>query len=496
MYKKTALSVMLIISVIRLFAQNADSSDDQKNGQTDLINSAEDRVILASAVKDYPVTPGDVYKLSYMTASGIHSLEITVQSDYTLNLSVFGSLSALGQTYQELRVDVEKKVQRSYPGSKPSFIIQATGIFQVYLKGEVGRAEYITCWGLSRLSDVVAGRTTAYSSLRDLDVVAEDTTLRTYDLFSASHFGEKQQDPYVRPGDTIIIKRVQRQVRVYGEVFRPGTYQLLEGEGLGELISRYAGGFTGLSDSSRIRIIRIISDDKQSGEAYYLNSSDSLFKDFVLHDLDEVYIPNKKDSLPVVYFEGALELEQEKTATDQARSQKYTYRFVEGQKLASALEELYDSFSPEADLQGAYIIRLEQKEPIPVNIEELIHNYAEEKDITLMPYDRVVIPFRQYYVTVSGAVFKPGHYPYMPNRSYKYYLRLAGGTDPQKNVGEAVTITDLNDVVQSTARVIQPDDTIYAEYNNALYHANQWAVLIGTAVSVTALVLTIIQLSN
>jgi len=495
-FKKTVCSIILIISIARLFAQTNNSVDDKNINENSLLNSAADRVILASAVKDYPVTPGDVYKLSYMTARGIHSLEITVQSDFSLNLSVFGTLSAQAQTYQELRVNVEKLVQRSYPGSKPSFIIQATGIFQVYLKGEVKQAEYVNCWGLSRLSEVIAGKTTGYSSVRDIDIVADDTTPHTYDLFSASHFGEKQQNPYVRPGDTIIIKKAQRQVRVYGEVYRPGSYQLLAGEGLDELISRYAGGFTSLSDAARIRIIRLISSEKQSGEAYYLNSSDSLYKDFVLYNLDEVYIPNKKDSLPVVYFEGALDLEENSTVKTEARSQKYTYRFVEGQKLASALQELYGSFSSEADLKSAYIIRLEAAEPIPVNIEELIHNYSEEKDVTLMPYDRIVIPFRQYYVAVSGAVFKPGLYPYMPNRSYKYYLHLAGGTDPQKNAGEAVTITDVNDIVQATTRIIQPDDTVYAEYNNALYHANQWAVIISAAVSVTALVLTIIQLSN
>jgi polysaccharide export outer membrane protein len=495
-FKNTVCSIIFILNLIPIFAQHSDSFEDKDKSEMDFLNSAEDRVILASAVKEYPVTPGDVYKLTYLTTRGSQSVEATVQSDYSLNLGVFGSLSALGKTYQELRREVEKLVKRSYPGSRPNFVIQTTGIFQIYLKGEVKEADYVNCWGLSRLSEVIQGKTTVYSSLRDIDIVADDSTLTSFDLFSALHFGEREQDPYVRPGDTIIIKKMQRQVKIYGEVFRPGSYQLLEGEGLGELITLYAGGFTSLSDESRIRIIRFISGEKSSGEAYYVSSSDSLYKDFVLHHLDEVYIPNKKDSLPVVYFEGALELEADAAAGDQTRSQKYTYRFVEGQNLSSTLQEVYDYFSAEADLKSAYIIRVQEQEPIPVDIEQLIHNYTEETDIILMPYDRIVIPFRQYYVTVSGAVFKPGHYPYMPNRSYKYYLRLAGGTDPQKNVGEAVTITDVNDVVQSTTRVIQPDDTIYAEYNNALYYANQWAVIIGTAVSVTALVLTIIQLSN
>jgi polysaccharide export outer membrane protein len=488
--KKIVLWLILIISVFQLFAQNDNTSE------ADYLNTMESRVILANAVKNYPVTPGDVYKLSYMTAGGIQSLEITVQGDFSLNLSVFGKLSAQGLTYQELRTAAENLVNHAYPGSKPSFIIISTGIFQIYLKGEVKEAGYVNCWGLSRLSEVIAGKTTAYSSLRDIEVIAENGAVKTYDLFSALSLGKRDEDPYVKPDNTVVVKKVQRQVKIFGEIFRPGTYQLLASDGLEELISNYGGGFTNLSDPTRIRIVRFVTEEKQKGEAYYLSSKDSLYKDFILHNLDEVYIPSKKDSLPVVYFEGALDLDEKAAVKGEELSEKYTYRFVEGQKLSSALQELYNKFSSEADLKRAYIIRSGEDKPIAVDIEALIHNYDASKDIVLVPYDRVIIPFRQYFVTVSGAVFRPGHYPYMPNRSYKYYLQLAGGTDPQKNIGEKVIITDMNDTVFSQTRIIQPEDIIYAEYNNPLYHANQWAVIIGTAVSVTALVLTIIQLSK
>jgi polysaccharide export outer membrane protein len=494
MVKKIILLLLVQSCVGLLFAQETSGKEENNADQV-----MPQRVILANSVKDYPVTPGDVYTLGYITSGGGRSLDVTVQSDFSLNLGVFGSVTARDLTYRELRDKIEDLVRRSYPGSRPRFIISSTGIFQVYLKGEVQKAQYVTCWGLSRLSEVITGKTTPYSSFRDVDVVSEEGVARTFDLFKAERFGDIEQDPYVKPGSTVVVKEYKRQVKVYGEVARPGTYQLLRGEGLNELLTRFAGGFTALSDASRIRVLRIVAADNKDdkdGLAFYLDAGSSRFREFEPGNLDEVYVPSKKDSLPVVYFEGALDAEQKQGGNKEPGSQKITYRFVEGQMVSSALQELYPRFSAESDLKNAYIVRAGEDKPLPVDIEALIHNYKPENDIELMPYDRVVIPFRQYYVTVSGAVLKPGLYPYMPGRSYKYYVQLAGGTDPQKNVGGHVSITDVNDVVQAPTRIIQPEDKIYADYNNALYHANQWAVLIGTAVSVTALVLTIIQLSH
>lgn len=530
MGKKLISAIIFIICLAQLFAQQdnyaLDLNEELKRNK--IIQPETDRVKLASAIKEYPVTPGDVYRLNYLAGRGFESLESVVQSDFSLNLRIFGTLQVEGLSYQELRKKVEELVRHAYPESKPQLVIQSTGIFQVYLKGEVKTAQYIDCWGLSQLSMVVEGKTTDYSSFRDIQIVKNDGSVKKYDLFKAQRFGEKGEDPYAKPGDTIIISKAVRQVKVIGEVFRPDTYQLIGGEGLNDLILTHAGGFTKLSELTRIRVVRHISETSTSGEVYYLDSSTSLFKEFILHDLDEVYILNKKDSLPVVYFEGAIEFEGvKKEGSVPKSSYRYTYPLVEGQKLSGAIHELYtilsseadfsktnlseadlkesektkesplnSIFSSEADLKNAYIIRSGEKLPITVDIEALIHDYTEEKDILLKPYDLIVIPLKQYYVTVSGAVFKPGIYPYVPNRSYKYYLYIAGGSDPQKNVNESVIITDANDVKQPITRIIRPDDKIYAEYNNQLYHLNQWGTFLGTAISVAALIISIINLNK
>ncbi len=400
-------------------------------------------------------------------------------------------------TFNSFRIIVQQIILDAYSDSSPQVILLSTGIFNVYIKGEVKTAGFLTCWGLSRFTEVIQEKTTNFSSIRNITIISSDGITNEYDLFTAMRYGEKEQDPYLKPDDTIIIEKYDRLIKVTGEVFRPGAYQLMDGEDLIDLIMIYADGFTTLSDTSSIQIMRYNSENTGAGEMLYIDDSSSLFQNFVLQDLDEVYIPNRNENLPVVYFEGAIESNIEVNNSMAEMSNKVTYYFVQGEKLSSAILQNYDLFSQYANLREAYIIRIGEDEPIPVNIEDVIHNNnIPENDIPLMQYDRIIIPYEHYYVSVIGAVIRPGQYPYVPNRNYLYYLNLAGGTDPEKNINEGIRITDINGEKQSTIRIIQPEDIIYARFNSPLYQMNRWAVVIGTSVSVSLLIITIIQLNR
>ena len=47
---------------------------------------SSERTTLASATLDYPVTPGDIYRLTYVYASAVVILSVPVSSDFTVNL--------------------------------------------------------------------------------------------------------------------------------------------------------------------------------------------------------------------------------------------------------------------------------------------------------------------------------------------------------------------------------------------------------------------------
>ena len=107
--------------------------------------------------------------------------------------------------------------------------------------------------------------------------------------------------------------------------------------------------------------------------------------------------------------------------------------------------------------------------------------------------DVLIIPFRQYFVTVAGAVAIPGRYPYIPDRSWDYYVALAGGFNVDKNARSSVINQEITGRRLNKSDVITPESIITAKTNSFLYYFNQYAPIITTTLS---LILTSITLSN
>ena len=457
----------------------------------------EHRALLANASREYPVTPGDVYILSYVTARGFQSFEFMVRGDYSVNLNVFGNLNAKGLTALDFARQAEERVTRSYVDSKPQCRLKSTGMFTVDVSGEVVTSARVEGWGLSTLADILGGRTTTHSSLRAVEITAAgETSAKRYDLLAALRFGARDQNPYVKPGDHVKVHKAERLVTIKGEVFRPGTYEILNGEGWRELLTLYADGVTPQGDASRVRVKRAQSDAHQEGEALTIDLSAGVPENISLLPFDEVTVPGRDERLPVVYVEGAIGPPHDTPVPKDQVSGRYARELIEGTRVSVLIRDARPRILPSADLKSAYIIRRDQPDPIPIDLETLLTSDSPQADVVLKPYDRVILPLKQQFVTVSGAVLLPGRVPYVPNRGYQYYLQQAGGTDPQKNAGSSVVITDARDQKQPLDRTIQPEDRIYAEYNNGLYYMQQWGVVITTGISLAALVVSIIQLTR
>jgi polysaccharide export outer membrane protein len=516
MKRRILIFLFVAFSTIIVFPQDDAASPGESTFKPDVQafeTTPGSRVMLAITTPDYPVTPGDVYKLTYIRLNEVVSADAIVSSDFTLNLNLFGSLNAGNITYSELKNRIEKIIVSAYPGSKPQVLLQSTGIFTVLVKGEVMKSDLVQCWGLTRLSDVIREHATAFSSIRNINIISSahfsDTTgisskempgaresVKTYDLFSAQRDGNLEQNPLIKPGDTIVVKKAERQVTLSGAVYRQGKYQLFENENLKELIFRYGDGFTGTGNRSKISINRKNPQPGSKGEILYVDAGSPLFETFVLNNFDEVNVPALSESLPFVYFEGAINLTVSEGNSLTSIAGRIRYRLTEGELLSGALRKIEKSFSPLALLEQAVIVREGEKDPIAVNLVSIIQGDSKTGDIRLKPADRIVIPFKQFFVIVSGAVHSPGHYPYIAGRTYEYYIDCAGGWDPLKNTDKAVIITDSNDKVKPIGSTIQPEDRIFAETNNLTYQLNQWIPAIQFTISIAALIISILQLAK
>jgi polysaccharide export outer membrane protein len=350
---------------------------------------------------------------------------------------------------------------------------------------------------------VIGDLVTPYSSTREVTVTGPEGNKTTYDLFLSTRFGDMSQNPYIQSGDTVTVNRIDRKVTISGAVERPGTYELLKGENLKDLVEKYGGGLAPLADSSRMELYRI-TDEKNSGKQYYLSAKD-IADNTALICYDSVKVCSYTDLQSAMFIEGAVSIGT--VATNLETSSRITVTFHEGENYASLVRRMKTIFSASSDTTKAYIIRTvkaegkgdeaayEQKK-IPINLDEILYDASFYSTEYVHKDDTLLVPFRQFFVTVAGAVNSPGRFPYIPDRTWDYYVALAGGIDSSRNSLDAVDIVDVVGKRHDKSEVIEPEVIITVKENSLLYKWNKVSGSITSILSIIATVLSIIVVTN
>ena len=153
-----------------------------------------------------------------------------------------------------------------------------------------------------------------------------------------------------------------------------------------------------------------------------------------------------------------------------------------------------DLFTESSDLENAYILRDNSK--IPLNLQVILYDNEFVSGLSPEKYDTLIVPFKQSFITVAGAVNKPGRYPYIPDRTWEYYIGLAGGFDKTQNHGEVINIRDMNNRKVSKNGFITPESTITAVTNAPTYYFSIYAPVITTLLSTVSTIFTIIAVTR
>ena len=497
-----AFCIFLLLNFNLCFAQKAgeasvDVSDSinsvTKKSSVGRESNSDPDAQLAMSEKNYPVTAGDIYTLSYAAGSTLMTYSIPVDTTYKIRVANYGTINCKGKTYLELKDQVISIVQKNNPLSAAQFVLTSPATFRVTVTGEVKETVQKNAWALTRLSTFVRASFTGYSSSRNLKIISENGEEKIYDLFLAERKGDLSQDPYLRPGDTIIVDRCKRKVTIAGAVERPGTYDLLDGENLKELIDYYGNGLQALADISRTELYRPLTEDNSSGQKLYLNEK-SYTENFELVCYDRITVNSYQDLRPVVFIEGAIQDSSSSSSSSLMSSTQIAKTFNNGEDYAFFVRANKNLFTSVSDLENAYIIRGSEK--IPINLKTLLYDDTFYSKIEMKYNDTLLVPFKQYFVSVSGAVYAPGRYPYIPDRTWDYYIGLAGGFIKEKNAGDAIVITDVNGEKHKKSEFIQPEMTIEAKANSGLYMFNQYAPIITSILSIVSTSISVMAVTG
>ncbi len=499
--RTVAFCIVLLISLPGALAQTL---EEQRLREPPVIRGERvigetERLQLARVNRAYPVTPGDVYRIVYQRAGTPITLNVTVESDYAVNLDLFGIVDGTNKTFGGLRSEIQRIVDAAIPRSLPSVTLVSLGVFPVRIVGEVAQTRTVTAWGLSRLSDVVRDNLEAYSSVRAVTIISEDGTSRTYDLFRAIDTGDIDQDPHVRPGDTVRLERAGRVIYVGGEVNRPGRLELTVDETIEDALG-YARGVTRDADLTRVRVTR--SEDRTT-RTRFLDLDDS-FTNIIVRDGDVLVIPSMRTQQPVVFVEELLLVPGiEGAPPEQPQTARLVVPIGLGETLHGVLKRVESDLSRQANLRRGSLVRDGELIRLDATFEQLLYAWEESLDVELRPFDRIVIPRdrppdveidEDALVLITGGVNAPGLYTVIPGAGAFTHIQRAGGFNRELNSREEYRVFDAHGQLKTDNVPIEAGDHIEVMRNSFVYNYNRYFPIIATGVGFMATIIATISL--
>lgn len=434
-------------------------SFNEQLGLLDGLEPIDSSLMLLRAISDsqYPITPGDTFQIDYLEGNDQKQLLLQVNSEYKVNIPQIGIIDAENMVLPQLIEAIKNNISTYYAFSSPQVTLVSIGVFSVQVIGEVVTSTTFTANGLTRLSEVVTVAST-YANTRDILVKDKNGNIKHYDLYLALKKGEIDQNPLLKAGDTVILEPAKKIVNIYGNVYKPGTYQPKETESLKDIIDYYCGGLLSSADKNKIVINRYDSEN---------NSFDQIKVDYEsdieINNLDKIIVPSIKIAKNSITVEGAIvdvNTNSSTTASTLGMARgSIIYKFFPGETLKEMLDTISFRFTNSSDLEHSYLLRDSKR--IPINILYYLTSDVEDDDIILQSGDRIIIPFGQKYVNVQGEVERANAYAYEPNKKVNYYIALAGGKT--KDASNKIKIIDSNGNILDSDDYIPSGATIYIE---------------------------------
>ena len=205
---------------------------------------------------EYVVGPGDQIRVQ-LYGDVNESYLLTVGRDGRIDFPELGPVEVAGQTFTQVRQDLEGRVSRQMIGTVASVSMGETRSIRVFVLGEAYRPGSYTVSGLSTITNAlfVSGGVKEIGSLRNIQLKRRGQVVSRLDLYDLLLRGDTTDDSRLLPGDVIFIPPVGKTAAVTGEVRRPAIYEIA-GETSPRQMIELAGGLTAEADPSFVRIER------------------------------------------------------------------------------------------------------------------------------------------------------------------------------------------------------------------------------------------------
>lgn len=357
----------------------------------------------------------------------------TVSPEGSIRLNYVGPVYINGLTVEEAKNRIVSKLSSIYPairngGTKVQVSLGAIRSIKVTILGSVVKPGTYTLPSLASLFNALysSGGPDENGSFRSIELIRNNKIVEKVDVYKFLLNGDQNQNVRLEDMDVIRIPIAKIKVQIDGAVVKPGIYELLPGESLGELINNYTGGLLRTAYTAIIKSERITERERKLIDIPKDQIASFLPQDGDIFTVDRI----------LERYENAVTI-----AGPVFRSGRFS--FYEGMTIRDLINKA-DGLKGEVYTERALIYRLQDdqtKEIISFNLGEVLNNTS--KDIELRKDDEVVISSiydlkDEYNVTVNGAVRKAGSFVFREGLRIEDVLQMAGGLKEDAFLGRAI----------------------------------------------------------
>jgi len=374
-----------------------------------------------SVPPDYTLGPGDNIIVNLWGRVDLE-LDLTVDREGKVFIPKAGDLTVWGLTLDQFEEKLKKKLSTIYSDFEMNVIMGKIRQIKVFVFGEAKNPGGYTVSSLSTLFNALymAGGSNQRGSMRKIKLIRNNKEIATVDLYDFLLKGYNKDDIKLASNDVVYVPVAGPTVKIEGEIKRPAIYELKGGERILDLVD-LAGGFKPTAYLQRVMVNRIADQDQRLLLDVDLHNQSTKGKEnLMLKDGDNVSIFSIFDQIEnLVWIDGKVK----HAGTFQRNPGMRVWDLIKGG----------EQLQKDAYLLRADLIRThpdERKEIIPINLEKVLADDSTE-NIVLMDGDSLTVygyweVKRKKFVTIDGAVKKPGKYQLYENMKISDLIFLAG----------------------------------------------------------------------
>lgn len=235
--------------------------------------------------ENYSIKIGDQLKITLFGGFAFDEV-IKVGMTGSIIIPDIGEFQVAGLSYEAASNKIKQDISKKYVGTEAFISLEQIRSKQVFALGNVKTpgTYALNAFGSALNALISSGGVKDNSSLRSIQIVRNNNTIKTIDLYKLLIDGDAAASDFeLNDGDAVLIGGLQASASIIGEVLRPAIYEIAPNDSLQQII-KFALGTSPFADLTNISVERIL----PSGEKIILNPDN--ISAFIMQNGDRVVV--------------------------------------------------------------------------------------------------------------------------------------------------------------------------------------------------------------